>query len=221
MLKCFSPVSNSHWIRNIPLSEYIRGSVPKVVLALGAAVKSVSNTVSPVSISEIFTVPRTLFFELDEKDAAVLQSHFLLCMEENSRTEPDRIYLKHLIACVFLWILRHVPALEPGNTDLTNGIQTALLYLHMHFRENPGLREAAEVAHYNVSHFSTTFHKQMKMPYSTYLNLLKLSYAKELLLSTDLKISDICFECGFTSQSNFLRLFKEQTGVTPSQFRGE
>ena len=98
-------------------------------------------------------------------------------------------------------------------------IQTALLYIHMHFRENPTLSQVAKIAHYNTSHFSSTFHKELGTTYCNYLNMLKISYAKELLISTNLKISDIGNECGFTSHSNFLRLFKENSGLSPMQFR--
>ena len=107
-----------------------------------------------------------------------------------------------------------------GNTFANERpIQAALLYIHMHFRENPKLSQVAKIAHYNSSHFSATFHKELGTTYCDYLNMLKISYAKELLISTNLKILDICNECGFTSHSNFLRLFKENTGLSPLQFR--
>lgn len=163
--------------------------------------------------------PQMMFYRLSETETVTMQNLFLLCMEENELPSPDRTYLKHLICCVFLKILKQLPVSPGGGTDMDRGIRAVLLYLRMHFRENPKLQEAADIAHYNASHFSTTFHKQLGMTYSAYLNLLKISYAKELLLSTNLKTSDICFECGFTSQSNFLKLFKEQTGMTPMQFR--
>ena len=165
--------------------------------------------------------PRSMFYRLSEDETSVIRSLFQLCMEENNASAPDRIYLKYLILCVFLRILRQVPVPNSGIGNTDDGIQKVLLYLRMHFRENPGLQEAAEIAHYNPCHFSTTFHRQVGLTYTAYLNLLKLSYAKELLLSTDLKIADICLECGFESQTNFLRIFKAQTGMTPTQFRSK
>ena len=36
---------------------------------------------------------------------------------------------------------------------------------------------------------------------------------------TDKPVTDIAFECGFMSQRNFNRVFREITGMTPSEFR--
>ena len=165
------------------------------------------------------TAGNTLFFRLDDNQTDTLEKLFRLCMAENESPNPDLRYLKHLIICIFLKVF----SLSPQNSGKKHvderPIQAALLYLHMHFRENPKLSEVAKIAHYNASHFSHTFHKELGATYSDYLNMLKISYAKELLLSTSLKISDICFECGFTSHSNFLRLFKEKIGLSPMQYR--
>lgn len=61
----------------------------------------------------------------------------------------------------------------------------------------------------------------MKQTYSQYLNHLKISYAKNLLITTDLKIDRIGSECGFCSESNFLRVFKQVTGTSPLAYRRE
>lgn len=165
------------------------------------------------------TVGNSLFFRLNDEQTDMLEKLFRLCMAENQTSNPDLRYLKHLIICIFLKVLKL--SIHSGSKGTANEkpIQAALLYIHMHFRENPKLSEVAKIAHYNASHFSHTFHKELGTTYCDYLNMLKISYAKELLLSTSLKISDVCFECGFTSHSNFLRLFKEKIGLSPMQYR--
>ncbi|MBE6761031.1 MAG: AraC family transcriptional regulator [Ruminococcaceae bacterium] len=165
------------------------------------------------------TAGDTLFFNLEENEADNLEKLFRLCMAENQAFSPDIRYLKHLVICIFLKILKMTPKTSGKPPADERPIQAALLYIHMHFRENPKLSEVAKIAHYNASHFSNTFHKELGTTYCDYLNTLKISYAKELLISTSLKIADICYECGFTSHSNFLRLFKEKLGLSPMQFR--
>ena len=165
------------------------------------------------------TAGNTLYFRLSEEQTSTLEKLLRLCVVENKSPSPDLRYLKHLIICIFLKVLKLSPQSGKKPPADERPIQAALLYMHMHFRENPKLSEVAKIAHYNTSHFSHTFHKELGTTYCDYLNMLKISYAKELLLSTSLKISDICFECGFTSHSNFLRLFKEKIGVSPMQYR--
>jgi len=56
-------------------------------------------------------------------------------------------------------------------------------------------------------------------PPATYIRLIRLNYAKKLLLQTDLSITEIAYQCGFSSQSLFSRTFTAQEGVSPSLFR--
>ncbi len=158
-------------------------------------------------------------FELEEQETQIFESLFRLCISENTAPTPDRKYLKHLIYCIFLRILKQMRETTLPIPEASSPIHSALLYMRMHFKENPKLEDVAKVAHYNKSHFSTTFRKEIGITYSEYINKLKIDYAKELLLSTALRVSDICFECGFASHANFLRLFKANTGMSPLQFR--
>lgn len=165
-------------------------------------------------------IDKPLTYTIDEEETRIMECLLRLIIDENKNDNPDRRYLKHLLICILLRILKLVPDNSDGyGTFKEKPIQAAILYMHMHFRENPGLGELAKIAHYNSSHFSTTFHKEIGMTYSEYLNMLKINYAKELISSTNLKITEICYECGFTSHSNFLRLFKLDTGLSPLQFR--
>jgi transcriptional regulator GlxA family with amidase domain len=52
-----------------------------------------------------------------------------------------------------------------------------------------------------------------------YFMELKIMRAKELLLATDKSIKEISFELGFQSIHYFSRIFKNKTGVSPSEFR--
>ena len=55
-------------------------------------------------------------------------------------------------------------------------------------------------------------------PHQYYLEL-KILRAREMILSSDKSIKEICYELGFTSMSYFSRLFKQKTGVNPSALR--
>ena len=179
------------------------------------------NLLSEEILTTITTGRQIPFFELEEESFSVLEQLSLLAIKENDSTSPNRKYIKNILECFFLHLFKtaDVTANSTSSTSEPSPIRKAVLYLHIHFRENPSLKTMAEISHYNTSHFSTTFHKEIGMTYSDYLTLLKVSYAKELLAYTDLKISNICFECGFSSHANFLRAFKERTGLSPMQFR--
>lgn len=161
-----------------------------------------------------------LFFTLNDDSLMCVEQLCELCIKENGIPSPDLHYIKNILDCIMIQLIR---ALGIESHSLTKKdstpIQRALTFLNLHFRENPSLEKAAGIAHYNASHFSTAFHKEVGMTYSEYLTMLKINYAKQLLLSTDLKISEICFECGFLSVSNFLRTFKTKVRTSPLKFR--
>ncbi len=54
---------------------------------------------------------------------------------------------------------------------------------------------------------------------SEYVNELRLSYAANLFLSSDLGVTDICYECGFQNVSWFYTSFTEKFGITPAKYR--
>ena len=180
----------------------------------------IDESLLSVDLLSQLATDKPLIYTIDEDETQIMERLFRLIIDENKNEIPDRRYLKHLLICILLRILKLVPDNSEGYHPFKEKpIQAAILYLHMHFRENPTLSDLAKIAHYNSSHFSTTFHKEIGMTYSEYLNMLKINYAKELLGSTNLKITEICYECGFTSHSNFLRLFKMDTGLSPLIYR--
>lgn len=180
---------------------------------------SIDDTLLPEDMLRRIAAPQTLFFRLDEQEMKPLEQLLRLGLREVSAPVPDRQYLKHLLMCVLIRIFHLMPESANPSAKMERPIQNAIQYLHVHFRETPRLSDAAKVAHYNTSYFSSAFHRETGMAYSEYLNMLKINYAQKLLLSTDLKISDLYYQCGFRSHSNFLRLFHKQTGLTPTQFR--
>lgn len=54
-----------------------------------------------------------------------------------------------------------------------------------------------------------------------YLIRLRLSMAKRLLASTDLRITEISNSCGFADSASFCHHFQAHFSITPSQFRKE
>ncbi len=72
---------------------------------------------------------------------------------------------------------------------------------------------------YSYSYVAKEFKKHMNCSFVKYLTVVKLNYAKDLLVHTNLTILDISVKLGFNSLSHFNHIFKETFGVTPSTFR--
>ena len=75
--------------------------------------------------------------------------------------------------------------------------------------------------HINPSYLSQLFRKELGMTFTSYLNQLRIHYAKELLQSTSLRVAEISDKVGYDNYLHFTKLFKRETGTTPKQYRLE
>ena len=92
-------------------------------------------------------------------------------------------------------------------------------YLHDGFRENMTLTEIAEAASVHPSHLARAFRRHFLCTPGDYVRRLRVEYAEQLLAKGEMPLSEIALEAGFSHQSHFCRLFKEQTGLSPAQFQ--
>jgi AraC-like DNA-binding protein len=70
-------------------------------------------------------------------------------------------------------------------------------------------------------YFSRLFHASTGVTFKTYLSDLRIEYAKRLLEERKLPIIDVGCECGYNTPSQFVRAFKQHTGMPPSAYRGQ
>jgi len=71
----------------------------------------------------------------------------------------------------------------------------------------------------SASYFSNLFRKEMGKGFKEWLNDTRIEHAKGLLLESDLPVLEICYECGYNTPSQFIRMFKRATEMPPSEYR--
>lgn len=98
-------------------------------------------------------------------------------------------------------------------------LQPAIEFIQQHFRKKITLEQIAHASHLSLSRLCHLFQERLHTTAVTYLNELRISWAKRLLSTTEKTCLEICFESGFENLSYFNRTFKKLTGLTPSQFR--
>lgn len=77
----------------------------------------------------------------------------------------------------------------------------------------------AKQCNISVSQFINVFEIATGCSPYQYLTNYRISYAKELLLFTDLGIAEVSTFCGYDSQNYFARIFKKSVGMSPSEFK--
>ena len=115
------------------------------------------------------------------------------------------------------------PLASAGYRPLPADMDQPLNHVLAHIGRNLGhdLRETdlAALSGYSPSAFSRAFQRHTGMTFVSYVNGLRIGRACELLGGSQRRITDICFEVGFSNLSNFNRQFLAQKSMPPSAFR--
>lgn len=154
-------------------------------------------------------------FSLNEKIIEKLSSLFYI-LEDESRFENG--CSRELCECLLSLLLRQGSYQQGRERAKLSGIRRAILYMNIHFRENPSLKVIAAQAGFHPTYFSELFKISTGKNYKEHLTELKIRYAKSLL-TAGLSVSDACYHSGFGSISNFLFSFKRTVGMTPLEYK--
>lgn len=103
--------------------------------------------------------------------------------------------------------------------DVRPEVVSALRFIEDHSADQITLDDVADAVAYSRFHLGREFSAAVGMGPIAYLATWRFRHAKELLVTTDEKVVDICMEVGFSSLGTFSRRFVEDVGVTPAAFR--
>jgi AraC-like DNA-binding protein/ligand-binding sensor protein len=98
-------------------------------------------------------------------------------------------------------------------------VQKAREYINKHKTEEISLAEVAKVAGASVYHFCKVFHKVTGLKFTGYVARVRLEDARNRLLNPNLRVSEIAYDVGFQSLTQFNRTFKRVFGQSPTEFR--
>jgi AraC-like DNA-binding protein len=88
-----------------------------------------------------------------------------------------------------------------------------------HCDDSVSLAAAAQAVNLSSKYFSDVFRKATGIPFVEYVGRVRVEKAKDLLVNPRLRISEIAFEVGFQSLSQFNRAFRRNAGTSPREYR--
>lgn len=161
---------------------------------------------------------------------AILENSEIPRLFEHLKEEWDaqafgyELSLRADVTRIFLYILRRWQeenfvlmehALRSSQREL---IHKAISVIHESYAD---INEAQAAALCGVSapYLSRCFRKAMRVPFSAYLNNVRLQEAEHLLLTTDTSVTDIAQTVGFSTSAYFIACFRALRGSTPYQYR--
>ncbi|WP_363797063.1 AraC family transcriptional regulator [Lysobacter firmicutimachus] len=137
----------------------------------------------------------------------------------------SRIMIARLIDMVFIWAVRHwlaqAPAQHSGWLSALRDplVARALALLHAQPAHAWTVDELAARLHQSRSALGQRFAERVGEPPMRYLAAWRMQLAADLLLRTDLRVSQVAGRVGYGSEAAFSRSFRRAFGQSPSDYR--
>lgn len=104
--------------------------------------------------------------------------------------------------------------------DISNyTIKRTIDYIRTHYQEGISLEGVAAKLDITPEYLSTLFNREMGENFTVFLKKFRISHAKRLLKGTNKKIYEIAQDVGYADPKYFNRVFKEEEGVSPGDYR--
>ncbi|PKM55867.1 MAG: AraC family transcriptional regulator [Firmicutes bacterium HGW-Firmicutes-5] len=149
-----------------------------------------------------------------------------ILLEDQKRAYGFELAIRTYIGEVFLWILRSwqekgldlnlTQALDKTNIER---LQKVFDYVDEHFDQEISIQDMAKLCAVSYSYFSRFFKSAMNRNFSAYVNFIRISKAESLLTTSELSVTDIALNVGFSTTSYFIEQFKLYKNMTPKRFR--
>ncbi|MFC4808936.1 helix-turn-helix domain-containing protein [Paenibacillus sp. GCM10023250] len=161
----------------------------------------------------------------EETEAA--EREFALIGEESAERRPGgELLVQGSVERLLIGLSRRSRPREAGGPmdgdgPMAPSVRKALIHIQHHFRDPLPLEEAAASCGLSPNYFSECFRKAAGVTFQTYVQELRLQFAKSLLMTTRLPVTEICFASGSGTLPHFERAFKKRFGSTPRACRAE
>lgn len=139
--------------------------------------------------------------------------------------EKEQPGFQQIASGMILKLLGYIVSFEKqkgfSGKPIAKVIESIRFEMRQKMDEEINLKELAEKHYVSYSFFRKMFKKYTGVSPGQYHLQLRITRAKELLISSDKSIKEISYELGFQSIFYFSNLFKKKEGVTPSHFRNK
>ena len=98
-------------------------------------------------------------------------------------------------------------------------LSKALDFIEARYAEALTLPTVAKAAGLSVSRLAHVFKAQTGMSVTSYINMVRVQWAEHYLANSQLRISETAFQVGFGNLSHFNHVFRQATGLSPTQYR--
>lgn len=156
--------------------------------------------------------------ELPEEVLAQLEKNYDYMVFHISRgLDGDSSFYSNYMSIIEEDLQKDKEVLEKEDIQGVSGRIVA--YIHENYEKKINLKDIAEYVYMHSTHISKLFKKETGINISEYIVNYRIYKAKELLTDPRYRIYDVADLVGFSSSKYFVSVFKQKTGMTPTDFR--
>lgn len=112
------------------------------------------------------------------------------------------------------------PAQYSGTKNIPSCVTNTLDFITKNYGSKITLNDLARQSYCSVAYLSKTFKKFIGCTVYEQLTTYRITNAKKMLKAGK-SVTEVCYDCGFTDSSHFIKTFKKSTGVTPYKYKAE
>ena len=169
---------------------------------------------------------QSVFKSEEIKNSNIPQMLFEIYEEDAKKRYGYELAVCAKINEVFLWFLRYwhdhnidIDLNLAAHENTVRRLNTVFDYVSENYGSEITAEGMAKLCNMSYSYFSRMFKKIMKKSFSEYLTYVRISEAEKLLITSDLNITEIAMQVGFSTTSYFIQQFKNIKLISPKQFR--
>lgn len=168
----------------------------------------------------VFPEVRKCYEEIEQKIKRMNACDAKAEVEKNTSYLQIKSLLLELLALLYEnHLLTYTAEIKSGDEVHIENLKKVISYINENYASCIHLDELAELINLNPQYFCRYFKRNIGKTITEYINEIRIEKAAQELLETDDKIITIAQNAGFDNTGYFIRRFKEEKGMTPSEYR--
>lgn len=129
--------------------------------------------------------------------------------------------IQYLNSWMINTFLTYVDAIRKMNIESNEIIKRSKEYIQEHLYQNIKVKDVAAHINLSESYFAIYFKEKTGVNFREYILSAKIDYAKKILKSKKTSIGEIAEKVGYQDYRSFSRAFKNETGMSPSDYSNQ
>lgn len=195
--------SKTYYVCTIPFAQFLGWELPEAFL------------------EDIFN--GKIVLEKDSDNSILDEFYLSRWIEELNQENNKELILLEMKARLTRMALNYTSIKKtkdiPNQKGTINSVEKMAIYIAANYQKKINASLVAKKVGLNPDYANSLFKKAFDISISEQIITERISHAKRKLLSTNLRVGEIAFDCGFNSLSNFNQAFLKINNCTPREFR--